>query len=58
MSEDKFRSEMSYLAALSIVKNLREKGLLSEEEYAVIDTNRRAAFSPSLGTLFSEHDWI
>ena len=38
MSEDKFRSEMSYLAALSIAKNLREKGLLSEEEYAVIDT--------------------
>ena len=54
MSEDKFRSEMSYLAALSIVKNLREKGLLSEEEYAVIDTNLRAAFSPSLGTLLSE----
>ena len=58
MSEDKFRSEMSYLAALSIVKNLREKGLLSEAEYAVIATNLRAAFSPSFGTLFSEHDLI
>ena len=56
MSEDKFRSEMSYLAALSIAKNLREKGLLSEEEYAVIDTNLRAEFSPSLGTLLSEND--
>ena len=39
-------------------KNLREKGLLSEEEYAVIDTNLRAAFSPSLGTLLSENDLI
>ena len=58
MSEDKFRSEMSYLAALSIAKNLREKGLLSEEEYAVIDTNLRAEFSPSLGTLLSENDLI
>ena len=58
MSEDKFCSEMCYLAALSIAKNLREKGLLSEEEYAVIDTNLRAAFSPSLGTLLSENDLI
>lgn len=58
MSEDKFRSEMSYLVALSIAKNLREKGLLSEEEYAVIDTNLRDAFSPSLGTLLSENDLI
>ena len=58
MSEDKFRFEMSYLVALSIAKNLREKGLLSEEEYAVIDTNLRAAFSPSLGTLLSENDLI
>lgn len=49
MSEDKFRSEMSYLAALSIAKNLREKGLLSEEEYAVIDTNLR---------LSSRHLWV
>ena len=58
MSEDKFRFEMSYLAALSIAKNLCEKGLLSEEEYTVIDTNLRAAFSPSLGTLLSENDLI
>ena len=58
MSEDRFRSEMSYLAAISIAKNLRGKGLPSEEEYAVIDTNLRAAFSPSLGTLLSENDLI
>ena len=58
MSEDKFRSEMRYLAALSIEKNLCEKGLLSEEEYTVIDTNLRAEFSPSLGTLLSENDLI
>ena len=49
MSEDKFRSEMSYLAALSIAKNLREKGLLSEEEYAVIDTNLRAEYLAIFG---------
>ncbi len=56
--EDKFRSEMSFVPALSIAKNLGEKGLLSEYEYAVIDTNLRAEFSPSLGTLLSENDLI
>ena len=58
MSEPQFSAEMNYLTAISIVKNLREKGLLTEEEYAVIDTKLRADFSPSLGTLLSENDWI
>jgi hypothetical protein len=49
---------MSFVPALSIAKNLGEKGLLSEYEYAVIDTNLRAEFSPSLGTLLSENDLI
>ncbi len=58
MSEDKFCSEMRYLTALSIVRDLQEKGLLNDEEYAVIDTNLRAEFSPSLGTLLSENSLI
>ena len=58
MSEDRFRSEMSYLAAISIAKNLREKGLLSEEEYAVIDTILLKEIRPSLGTLLSQNDLI
>ena len=58
MNDERFRSEMNYLTALSIAKNLKEKGLLSEEEYAVIDTNLRAEFSSSLGTLLSENDLI
>lgn len=58
MSEEKFRSEVGYLAAISIAKNLRKEGLLTEEEYAVIDTNLKAEFEPSLGTLLSENDLI
>ena len=57
MSEDRFRSEMSYLAAISIAKNLRSQGLLTEEEYAIIDTKLQAEFAPSLGTLLSDNDW-
>ena len=58
MSETTFQAELQYQTAISIAKNLRSQGLLTEEEYAVIDTNLQAAFSPSLGTLLSENDLI
>lgn len=58
MSETTFQAELQYQAAIFIAKNLRSQGLLTEEEYAVIDTNLQAVFSPSLGTLLSENDLI
>lgn len=58
MSETTFQAELQYQAAISIAKNLRSQRLLTEEEYAVIDTNLQAVFSPSLGTLLSENDLI
>lgn len=58
MSETTFQAELQYQTAISIAKNLRSQGLLTEEEYAVIDTNLQAAFSPSLGTLLSENGLI
>ena len=55
MSDSMFNAELQYQTAISIAKNLRSQGLLTEKEYAVIDTNLQAAFSPSLGTLLSEN---
>ena len=57
MSDTAFQAEMLYQTAISIAKNLRIQGLLTEEEYAVIDTKLQAEFSPSLGTLSSDNDW-
>lgn len=57
MSDTAFQAEMLYQTAISIAKNLRIQGLLTEEEYAVIDTKLQAEFSPSLGTLLSDNDW-
>jgi hypothetical protein len=37
-----------------LAKSLCEKGLLTEDEYAVIDTILLEKYKPSLGTLFSE----
>ena len=57
MSENVFNAELQYQTAISIAKNLRSQGLLTEEEYAIIDTKLQAEFEPSLGTLLSENDW-
>lgn len=58
MSETAFRAELQYQTAVSIAKKLLGQGLLTEEEYAVIDTKLRADFEPALGTLLSENDLI
>ena len=57
VSETAFQAELRYQTAISIAKNLRRQGLLTEEEYTVIDTKLQAEFSPSLGTLLSDNDW-
>lgn len=57
MSETVFNAELQYQTAISIAKNLRSQGLMTEEEYAIIDTKLQAEFEPSLGTLLSENDW-
>lgn len=58
MSEATFQAELKYQTAVSIAKNLRSQGLLTDEEYTIIDTKLQADFAPSLGTLLSENDLI
>lgn len=58
MSETAFRAELQYQTAVSIAKSLLGQGLLTQEEYAVIDTKLRADFKPALGTLLSENNLI
>ena len=58
MSEEMFTAEMRYQTAVSLAKKLLEQGLLTEEEYAVIDTILLKEICPSLGTLLSQNDLI
>ncbi len=58
MSEEMFTAEMRYQAAVSLAKKLLAQGLLTEEEYAVIDTILLKEIGPSLGTLLSQNDLI
>jgi hypothetical protein len=54
MTEIQFQAEKRYQVAISMAKSLLEKGLLTQEEYAIIDTILLGKFQPALGTLLSE----
>lgn len=58
MNEAVFYAELQYQTAVSIAKNLLKQGLLTEDEYAVIDTKLMADFKPTLGTLLSKNSLI
>ena len=53
MGKEEFRLERLYQISLSITKSMLEKGAISEEEYAQIDTMLLEKYLPILGTLLS-----
>ena len=55
MSAEEIRNDMLYHAALPVAKDMLEKGLITEEEYAQIDTILLEKYRPYLGTLLSEN---
>ena len=58
MSDSVFNAELQYQIAVSIAKELLSQGLLTKEEFDVINTKLKNDFKPTLGTLLSENDLI
>ncbi|MDJ0304687.1 SHOCT domain-containing protein [Dehalobacter sp.] len=58
MSEEQFEAEKDYQISIHLAKTLRQKGLLSDEEYAIIDTKLQEKYRPLFGTLLSENDLL
>ncbi len=54
MKPEDYRRDMLYHAALSMAKTMFEKGLITESEYAEIDTILLQKYRPYLGTLLSD----
>jgi uncharacterized membrane protein len=54
MTKEQMEKETMYQATMSIAKNLLNKGMISDEEYAQIDTNFRNKYGISLSTLFTD----
>lgn len=53
MGEKEFRAELRYRMSLSVARMLLEDGVVSEEEYRIIDTILLRRHQPMLGTLLA-----
>ena len=46
------QNDLKYHVTMSLARKMMEKGLLTADEYAVIDTKMREKYRPKIGTLF------
>ena len=58
MSKEQFEAEKDYQASIHLAKILLQKGLLTADEYAIIDTKLREKYRPLFGTLLSENSLL
>jgi hypothetical protein len=52
MKKEQFSSEMLYQLTISMFRKMLEHGLISEEEYAEIDTIMLRRYAPFLGSIY------
>lgn len=55
MNEDQFERETLYQASMNMFQAMLKDGLITEEQYAIIDTKMREKYQPIIGTLFPEN---
>ena len=53
MNEELFNAEKLYQVTMTIAKSMLVKGIITKEEYAVIDTKMLEKYRPILGILLS-----
>ena len=54
MNEDQFEREKLYQATMNMFRSMLKKGLITQEQYAIIDTKMREKYQPIFGRLFPE----
>lgn len=54
MSEEMFNSEKLYRATMAIAKSMLLKGIITSNEYNIIDTKMLEKYRPIFGTLLSK----
>lgn len=53
MTDEQFEHEKQYLASMNFFQGMLKVGLITKEQYAIIDTKMLEKYEPLLGTLFS-----
>ena len=54
MSEEMFNAEKLYQTTMAIAKSMLEKGIITAEEYTIIDTTMLEKYRPVFGILLSQ----
>ena len=54
MNEDQFKRETLYQATMNMFQSMLREGVITREQYTIIDTRMLQKYRPLLGTLFSE----
>ena len=55
VDNEQFEREKLYQATMNMFRAMVEKGIITKEQYNVIDTNMLQKYRPLLGGLFSEN---
>ena len=58
MDNEYFQALMGYKTAMAQAKIMLAKGLISAEEYSVIETKMCGMFGINSDSLYRENDWI
>ena len=53
MNDEQFEREKLYQASMEMFRAMLDHGLITEEEFVVIDTKMCEKYSPIIGTLLS-----
>jgi len=51
MNSEHFERERLYQATIAIARTMLRQGLITEDEFSIIDTKMREKYRPFLGTL-------
>ena len=58
MDSKTFKALMGYKSAMAQARLMRSKGLITAEEYGIIETKMCGIFGINFGSLYRDIDWI
>lgn len=54
MNKEEMKRTAQYESSMNMFRKWLETGLITEDEYAIIDTKMQAKYRPKFGALFSD----
>ena len=51
MSKEQFEREKNYRVSLAIAKSMLKKGIITDDDYSIIDTMLKDKYRPIIGSL-------